>query len=173
MSLGAGPAASREPSLLPPGHRRHASNGLTVCGLWRRCMSSCTNVDQRLASLPAQRGPTWAGWLVPGQLGVVVFIVVSGYSLSVRPARHGGRLPEGKWGFARRRAWRILPPYWAALIFSTLVVNLVLAQRAGVTVDLKSFLVNALLVQDIFSNTTPNGAFWSIAIEAQIYLIFP
>jgi peptidoglycan/LPS O-acetylase OafA/YrhL len=122
---------------------------------------------------PSNDGPTWLGWLMPGQLGVVAFIVVSGYSLSVRPARHGGRLPEGKSGFARRRAWRIIPPYWAALVLSTLVVNLVLSQRTGVTVDLRSFLVNAFLVQDVFGNTTPNGAFWSIAIEAQIYLIFP
>lgn len=174
MSLGAGPAASREPSLLPPGQQ--ASRVEWLDGV--RALAAMYVVLHHTwisvwPAYPRNDGPTWAGWLVPGQLGVVVFIVVSGYSLSVRPARHGGRLPEGKWGFARRRAWRILPPYWAALIFSTLVVNLVLAQRAGVTVDLKSFLVNALLVQDIFSNTTPNGAFWSIAIEAQIYLIFP
>jgi peptidoglycan/LPS O-acetylase OafA/YrhL len=174
MSLGTGPAASREPTLLPPGQqasrvewldgaRALAAMYVVLHHVWIRVWSGYPNND----------GPTWAGWLVPGQLGVVVFIVVSGYSLSVRPARHGGRLPEGKRGFARRRAWRILPPYWAALVISTLVVDLVLAQQTGVRVDLKSFLVNALLLQDIVSNTTPNGAFWSIAIEAQIYLLFP
>jgi peptidoglycan/LPS O-acetylase OafA/YrhL len=33
--------------------------------------------------------------------------------------------------------------------------------------------VYGLLLQDIFGSPTPNGAFWSIAIEAQLYLVFP
>ncbi len=33
--------------------------------------------------------------------------------------------------------------------------------------------VYGFLVQDIFGSPSPNGAFWSIAIEAQLYLLFP
>jgi peptidoglycan/LPS O-acetylase OafA/YrhL len=122
---------------------------------------------------PDNTGPAYLGWLVPGQFGVVVFIVVSGYSLTLAPLGNGGRLPGGVGAFARRRAWRILPPYWAALLGSTLVVNFLAAPRDATPVDLKSFLVHAFLIQDLTANITPNGAFWSIAVEAQIYFLFP
>jgi peptidoglycan/LPS O-acetylase OafA/YrhL len=73
--------------------------------------------------------------------------------------------------FARRRAWRILPPYWAALAFSLAVAWWVVAQPQGPTA--KSVVVHGLLVQDIFDSPSPNGAFWSIAVEAQLYILFP
>ena len=34
-------------------------------------------------------------------------------------------------------------------------------------------LVYGLLVQDVFGAPSPNGAFWSIAVEAQLYLLLP
>src|SRR5947208_8689538 len=60
---------------------------------------------------PVDRAPFWAAWLIYGRFAVVVFIVVSGFSLALAPARHGWRL-DGIASFARRRAWRILPAYW-------------------------------------------------------------
>ena len=36
-----------------------------------------------------------------------------------------------------------------------------------------SVVVNGLLVQDAFSVGSPNRAFWSIAIEAQLYVMLP
>ena len=75
--------------------------------------------------------------------------------------------------FAHRRAWRILPPYWAALTFSLLIAWFVVPQPGEAVPGLKSIVVNGLLVQDIVGASTPNGAFWSIAIEAQLYIVFP
>ena len=75
--------------------------------------------------------------------------------------------------FARRRAWRILPPYWAALAFSLAVAWWVVAQPDTDEPTAKSVAVYGFLVQDIFGSPSPNGAFWSIAIEAQLYLLFP
>src|SRR6478736_6696037 len=69
---------------------------------------------------PVDTAPFWAAWLIYGRFAVVVFIVLSGLSLTLAPARHGWRL-DAVSSFARRRAWRILPPYWAALVFSLLV----------------------------------------------------
>jgi len=66
---------------------------------------------------PVDRAPFWAGWFIYGRFAVVVFIVLSGFSLALSPARHGWRL-DGVSRFALRRARRILPPYWAALVFS-------------------------------------------------------
>jgi len=62
---------------------------------------------------PVDRAPFWAAWFIYGRFAVVVFIVLSGFSLALSPARQGWRL-DGVSRFARRRARRILPPYWAA-----------------------------------------------------------
>jgi peptidoglycan/LPS O-acetylase OafA/YrhL len=121
---------------------------------------------------PQVRAPFWAAGFIYGRFAVVVFIVLSGFSLSVAPARAGWRL-AGVAEFARRRAWRILPPYWAALVFSALMTWFVVAQPGWPTPDAKSMLVNGLLVQDIVAAPSPNRAFWSIAIEAQLYVLFP
>ena len=77
---------------------------------------------------PVDRAPFWAGWFIYGRFAVVVFIVLSGFSLALSPARHGWRL-DGVSRFASRRARRILPPYWAALVFSLAVAWLVLLRR--------------------------------------------
>jgi peptidoglycan/LPS O-acetylase OafA/YrhL len=121
---------------------------------------------------PESTGPFWARWLIYGQFAVVVFIVLSGFSLAVSPARKGWDL-GGVARFAQRRAWRILPAYWAALAFSLLVAWFLVPQPGESVPGLKSVLVNGLLAQDIIGAATPNGAFWSIAIEAQLYFVFP
>ncbi len=121
---------------------------------------------------PASTGPFWASWMIYGHFAVAVFIVLSGFSLAVAPARAGWRL-DSKGRFFYRRAWRILPTYWPALALS-LVVAWTLAPQPGEALPTsKSVVVNGLLVQDIFGAPSPNGAFWSIAVEAQLYLVFP
>lgn len=121
---------------------------------------------------PEATGPIWTNWLIYGQFAVAVFIVLSGFSLAVSPARNGWRL-NGKARFANRRAWRILPPYWAALAFSLVVAWAAIPQPGEGLPTAKSVVVNALLLQDVFGAPSPNGAFWSIAVEAQLYLVFP
>jgi peptidoglycan/LPS O-acetylase OafA/YrhL len=121
---------------------------------------------------PANHAPFWAAWMLYGRFAVVIFIALSGFSLGLGPARSGWRL-ESVATYAHRRAWRILPPYWAALVFSLLVTWYVLAQPGWAVPDGKSVVVYGLLVQDAFSAGSPNRAFWSIAIEAQLYILLP
>jgi peptidoglycan/LPS O-acetylase OafA/YrhL len=121
---------------------------------------------------PVDHAPFWAGWFIYGRFAVVVFIVLSGFSLALSPARHGWRL-DGISQFARRRARRILPAYWAALVFSLVVAWLIVPQPGHGMPDAKSVLVNGLLVQNIVGAHSPNAAFWSMAVEAQLYLLFP
>ncbi|MGR6912929.1 acyltransferase family protein [[Actinomadura] parvosata] len=121
---------------------------------------------------PADTGPWWASWLLYGHFAVVLFIALSGFSLAVSPARSGWRL-GGVRRFAQRRAWRILPPYWAALAFSLLVAWLAVPQPGEAVPTGKTVVVYGLLLQDVFGSPSPNGALWSIAIEAQLYLVFP
>jgi len=122
---------------------------------------------------PRNAGPWWLGWLLHGHLAVAVFIVVSGFSLALAPLRDDGLLIGGARRFLMRRAWRILPPYWAALIFSTILAATLLEPRLGSGPLVGGFVVHGLLLQDAIGSATPNGAFWSIAVEWQIYFVFP
>ena len=121
---------------------------------------------------PVDHAPFWAGWFIYGRFAVVVFIVLSGFSLALSPARHGWRL-DAVSEFARRRARRILPAYWAALAFSLAVAWLIIPQPGRGVPDAKSVLVNGLLVQNVVPAHSPNAAFWSMAVEAQLYILFP
>jgi peptidoglycan/LPS O-acetylase OafA/YrhL len=121
---------------------------------------------------PAATGPWWTSWMIYGHFAVVVFIVLSGFSLAVSPARHDWQL-NGVSRFLHRRAWRILPPYWAALVFSLLVAWLIIPQPGLPEPNAMSVIANGLLLQDVIDAPTPNRAFWTIAVEAQLYLVFP
>ncbi|MFD4604521.1 acyltransferase family protein [Streptomyces sp. NPDC058464] len=121
---------------------------------------------------PRSSAPEWLGGLMFGRLAVVFFLVLSGFSLAISPARHGWR-SAGVREFLRRRAWRILPPYWAALALSLVISWFVVPAShfgppTGATV-----LVFGLVAQDVVTAPTPNGAFWSIGVEAELYLLFP
>jgi peptidoglycan/LPS O-acetylase OafA/YrhL len=121
---------------------------------------------------PAVTGPWWTAGLVYGHFAVVTFIVLSGFCLAASPARHGWRL-GGLGRYASRRAWRILPPYWAALVFSLAVAWLVVPQPGQAEPNARSVLVHGLLLQNVVASNSPNRALWSIAVEAQLYVALP
>ena len=120
---------------------------------------------------PVDHAPFWAAWLIYGRFAVVVFIVLSGFSLALAPARHRWRL-DGISRFARRRVLRILPAYWAALAFSLAVAWLIVPQPGHGMPDAKSVVVNGLLLQNLVGAPIPNRSFWTIAVEAQLYIAF-
>jgi len=130
---------------------------------------------------PANPAPFWAAWFTYGRGAVVMFIALSGFSLGLGPARSGWRF-KSLATYAHRRAWRILPPYWAALGFSLVMTWYVLAQPGWPVSNGKSVVVYGFLVQDAFAQGhhggfwaagSPNRTFWSIAIEAQLYFLLP
>ena len=84
-----------------------------------------------------------------GHMAVSVFIVVSGFSLAIAPTRVAGTSRVGVAPFRRRRAWRILPAYWAALILSILVLGWRLRRGAGPLEVGKAFAVHGLMLQDV------------------------
>jgi peptidoglycan/LPS O-acetylase OafA/YrhL len=120
----------------------------------------------------ANHAPFWAAWLIYGRGAVAMFIALSGFSLGLQPARAGWKF-KSLATYAHRRAWRILPPYWAALGFSLVMTWYVLAQPHLPVPNGKSVVVYGFLVQDVFAVGSPNRAFWSIAIEAQLYFLLP
>jgi peptidoglycan/LPS O-acetylase OafA/YrhL len=123
-------------------------------------------------------------WLRQGQYGVCAFIVLSGYSLML-PAAQTGTLKGGYFGYLKRRARRILPPYYAALGIFLAMIDLVPSLRyVGLNprwdLALPAFepmvILAHLLMVFSFSNDwlyKIDPPMWSVGTEWLIYLIFP
>lgn len=116
-----------------------------------------------------------------GHLAVSLFIVLSGYSLTLPVARADFRLPHGAWSFYVRRARRVLPPYYLAMALSLALIWLAIGRRTNTVWDVtipvtwRGVTTHLLLLQNLSAtdHATINYVFWSIAMECQIYLIFP
>ena len=114
-----------------------------------------------------------------GHYAVGLFIVLSGFSLMLPISRNDGVLRGGAVRFFGRRAKRILPTYYSALVLSLLAIHFLIGTKTSThwdislpvtTVGLWSHL---LMLQDIFSSAQINHAFWSISVEWRIYFLFP
>lgn len=132
--------------------------------------------------------PHMVRWMVPvtghGYLAVVVFIVLSGYCLMLPIARStDGQLPAGLANYLRRRARRILPPYYVALALSLVILAFTpLGQPSGNRFDyaLPAFSPATLLSHLALVHNWDgdwvrriNPPHWSVALEWQIYFLFP
>jgi peptidoglycan/LPS O-acetylase OafA/YrhL len=117
--------------------------------------------------------------LVFGHLAVTVFIVVSGFCLMLPVIGANNHLRGGALGFFKRRARRILPPYYAAVAFCLLAIWTIIGNPTGtlwdvpIQVNKVAIISHLLLVQDLFGTSRINYVFWSIAVEWQIYFLFP
>lgn len=108
-----------------------------------------------------------------GQSGVHLFFVLSGFLLFTPFARamlNGRPLPSVK-RFFQRRALRILPAYYACLAI------LVVAQYGAFTspAGLANIGLHLVMLHDDVPaiNRAINGPFWTLAIEAQFYVVLP
>lgn len=126
-----------------------------------------------------------------GHFAVAIFIVLSGYCLMLPVARsQNGDISGGFLDYIKRRAKRILPPYYAALFFSLLiaVVVLILNQLSIFTWDespdygdFHPFFTAAdvfshlFLIHNLSRDTlgSINSPMWTVATEWQIYFLFP
>lgn len=121
--------------------------------------------------------------LIWGTDAVCVFIVLSGYCLMLPVAKSGtGDLRGGAWEYLRRRGRRILPPYYAALMLSLLLIALTPLRHGigtewdvALPVSLRAVLTHVLLVHNLTSEEALkiNAPLWSVATEWQIYFVFP
>jgi len=131
--------------------------------------------------------PHWfsgLGFIEYGHFAVDVFIVLSGFCLML-PLAKGNMtsFPKGIPNFLRRRAIRILPPYYAALVLSIALVMLIpsirhLQDKEYALYDRSTFTASILshifLVHNLWYQLAHriNAPMWSVATEWQIYFIF-
>ena len=128
----------------------------------------------------------WNGWLrnfdVPGSFlglypitwgwcGVAIFFVVSGFCIHLSHAR---AKDPSVIAFFTRRWFRIYPPFLAALLFFVLVfphTRLNLHSRY----DLGQLFSHLLMLHNLNDRTWSaiNVAWWSVAVEFQLYLLYP
>jgi peptidoglycan/LPS O-acetylase OafA/YrhL len=119
-----------------------------------------------------------------GHDAVAVFIVLSGYCLMLPIARSEGQMARGVADYFARRAWRILPPYFATLAGTLLLLAWVpVLETHTKTIwddtwpafELGAILSHLLLIHNWWPAWahTINGPLWSVATEWQIYFFFP
>jgi peptidoglycan/LPS O-acetylase OafA/YrhL len=146
-------------------------------------------------TLPADLVPSDSGlgqliWLVYETLGVAglwavkVFIVISGYTLMMSAAKSVDGQPKGGLrGYFQRRIRRIWPPYYAALALSLAIIFFL----PGMNVEFGGYHDQTIpvtpagvLTHLTFTHTFDpsvssqiNTPLWTIAVEEQIYILFP
>ena len=171
----------------PPAERLAFLEGVRgVLALYVAVGHVFTMVDPSAVTGRPSVAPAWlqslAAPFLYGHVAVALFIVVSGFSLQLGLLQGGGSGEiRSVAGFFRRRAWRILPAYYAALALSVGVALLVTARfpyppfTTYLPVDAATVASHVLLVQNLWPDWMYklNGVLWTISIEAQLYLLFP
>jgi peptidoglycan/LPS O-acetylase OafA/YrhL len=139
-----------------------------------------------------QTGPVLGGislsyWFATAALGVNLFMVISGFCLTLPLVQADGWAELDVRDFFRRRILRIVPPYYAAIALFVLLDLLTpvfyaqLAPGHSTSFYRPSFVSvsgHLLFSYNIISTFVPNmpsidGSFWSIELEAQFYLLLP
>ena len=116
-----------------------------------------------------------------GWLGVSLFLVLSGfclyYPLVRRQAPETATVPLKS--FFQRRARRILPPYYLSLVVALVFAARFLHQNGqsltGLTASWYDLPLHLLLLHNLTATTfaSLSSVTWSLALEWQLYLIFP
>jgi len=118
-----------------------------------------------------------------GHISVSVFIVLSGFCLAIPVVKNDLNLKGGFKRYIKRRANRIIFPYYAALFLSVLlyfafpvlqVINNT-AWDGKIPITLINFVAHILLVHNLNYEWIYkiNGAHWSVATEWHIYFLYP
>ncbi|PPG42720.1 acyltransferase [Pseudoclavibacter sp. RFBA6] len=99
-----------------------------------------------------------------GQFGVQLFFIISGFVI-LMTAERARRASD----FAISRFARLYPAYWSAVLIS-IGVGL-LADVPGTDLTPLEMLLNFTMVQRLLLVPDVNGAFWTLAVEMQFYVI--
>lgn len=116
--------------------------------------------------------------LVPGGFGVTIFFLLSGFLITTLLRLEYLRFKRVSLkDFYLRRALRILPPLYATLALSMILVTI---GKVATGVPLAGTLSQALQYANYYEiyakspvSMPGTGVFWSLAVEEHFYLLFP
>ena len=97
-----------------------------------------------------------------GGVGVQLFFVISGFVIFLTLDKS-----KSVFDFFVSRFSRLYPPYWFAVIFTSLVI--LITQVLGKEVDLKTFLLNMTMLQYFFGVDDIDGVYWTLRVEITFY----
>ena len=169
-----------DPALTERTHFAYLDGVRGVMALFVVCAHAYWNVwPLEYGERPSAQLRPWLSPLLYSRFAITVFIVLSAYCLSLAVIRNGGVLRRGAAGFYRGRARRVLPPFYAGVALSLVLIWTVIGNDTGthwdidVPVSWDGYVGNLLLVQNVVGESQMNAAYWSIGAEIQLYLIFP
>lgn len=112
-------------------------------------------------------------WLLYSHFAVDIFIVLSGFCLTLPRLKFNPNDGSGALTFFKRRVWRILPPYYCALAVA-IIVHAVLSAGGRTGINMRDVAQNIFLLQDIAPASNHfDSPLWSVAVEWRIYFLFP
>jgi peptidoglycan/LPS O-acetylase OafA/YrhL len=112
----------------------------------------------------------WQSIIIEGHAGVTIFFVLSGFLITLRYFPAIAERQFSLYDYFVRRAARIVPLYWAVLVFTLLTTPYTQYQLFAPVP-----LLNWTLTQSYFSDLSMSFivAAWSLPVEAAFYLIAP
>ena len=121
----------------------------------------------------------WWEWLFYplhfGDLGVELFFLISGFCIhwSYLQWHHQHVSPPFWPQYAIRRVFRIYPPYVFAMVM--IICNGLFLKHPRNLPALRDVILHLLLIHNLDSESfyKLNGSFWSLAVECQLYLVYP
>jgi peptidoglycan/LPS O-acetylase OafA/YrhL len=114
--------------------------------------------------------PAWVEWLFNGDLGVRIFFVISGFIITLLLLKEEVIADEiSLTEFYKRRAIRILPPYFS-MVLAVFALNNIL--ELGLTRN--EFIAAITFTTGWWQHQTwMLGHSWSLSVEEQFYLLWP
>lgn len=98
-----------------------------------------------------------------GYLGVDLFFVISGFVIFLSAQKGGAR------AFLASRVARLYPAYWVAIAATVVVVRS--GALPGLVVPWHDVLINCTMFTHWFGASYVDGAYWSLAVELQFYIM--
>jgi peptidoglycan/LPS O-acetylase OafA/YrhL len=160
------------------GHLRHVDGLRALAALFvvvHHAFLTIWPIDLRVS--PQGVDELLTNWAAYGHFAVSVFIVISGYVLTLPYRDDEKAITVSR--FYWRRVKRILPAYYASIAFALLLIWLYIGRKTGTHWDIsipiteRGLAEHVAMVHHVFGNAEFNHVLWSIGVECQIYLLFP
>lgn len=154
---------------------RHQSESFPLIDVMRAVAALLVLVYHVIAIAGWQTFPAswWSAPFREGWMGVDMFLVISGFVITLSAARNFQANPHGfRRRFMARRIWRVAPLYIAtSLVFLFFVQPQILT--AGANYLALQVVTHSLFVHNLHHSThgAVNGPTWSIGLEMQFYVL--